>query len=176
VGWLILAHNEKSALAAILCFISCTLAIGAKISAILPVLAVLCIACGVSRVSWFRGVFKIKPLTRVCFFLILVIFSSRFWANWIIYKNPFKRIDVEQAHFSLNNLIQNLEIVKLRFFYVLDEIKGKGAMWALSGSMGGAVWFLVIACSDHHHDVVVVVRRIRHHLSMRRRRRRRHRP
>lgn len=146
VGWLILAHKDKSSLSAMFCLISSTLAIGAKISAILPALAVFCFACGIFGGNWAHEVSKIKPLTRVGFFLILMIFSSRFWVNWFVYKNPIKRIDVEQAHSSLSNLFQNLQIVKHRFFYVLDEVQGKGAMWALSGSMGGAVWFLVITC------------------------------
>jgi hypothetical protein len=37
-----------------------------------------------------------------------------------------------------------LSVAAIRMFGIWDEVQGKGAMWSLAGSMGGAAWFVVI--------------------------------
>ncbi|MDP2109750.1 MAG: hypothetical protein Q8N48_14125 [Thiobacillus sp.] len=145
VGWLIRAMRDKSALAVVLCLLSATLAVGAKISVALPVIAVLSVAAGMLGTHGIREISRLTVLTKSVLFLSLMVFSSRLWTNWAVYGNPLKRIDVEQAHFSLGNMFANLDLAGIRLFGILDEVQGEGAMWALAGSMGGAAWFIAAA-------------------------------
>lgn len=146
-GWLIHAMKDKSALAVVLCLLSATLAIGAKISVALPVIAVLSVAAGMlRRTRGIREISRLNAVTKSVLFLSLMVFSSRLWTNWVVYGNPLKRIDAERAHFSLGNMFANLDLAGIRLFGILDEVQGKGAMWALAGSMGGSAWFVVASC------------------------------
>lgn len=145
VGWLIRAMRDKSVLAVVLCLLSATLAVGAKISVALPAIAVLSVAAGMLGTRGIREISRLTALTKSVLFLSLMVFSSRLWTNWAVYGNPLKRIDVEEAHFSFGNMFANLNLAGIRLFGILDEVQGKGAMWALAGSMGGAAWFITAA-------------------------------
>lgn len=145
VGWLLHAMKDKAVMAVVLCLLSATLAVGAKISVALPAIAILSVAAGMLGA---RGIFEISrltALTKSMLFLSLLVFSSRFWTNWAFYGYPLIRIDTEIVHFSLGNMFANLDLAGIRLFGILDEVQGKGAMWALSGSMGGAAWFIAAA-------------------------------
>jgi hypothetical protein len=145
VGWLIHAIRNKSALAGVLCLISTTLAVGSKISVVLPTIAVLSVAAGMLGTRGIREISRYPLITKTGLFCGLMVFSSRLWTNWAVYGNPLIRVDGEQTHFSLDNMFTNLDLAGIRLFGILDEVQGKGAMWALAGSTGGAAWFIVAA-------------------------------
>lgn len=147
-GWLIhikRGGQGQSPLAFGMLGLSVALAVGSKISVVLPVVAILALAAGLMGRSGIRDLWRLPGLIRLGLVAGLLVFSSRFWTNWIVYGNPLKRIDVEQARFSLGHMLGNLELTGDRTFGVWEEMQGKGPMWALAGSMGGAAWFIAIA-------------------------------
>jgi len=145
VGWLIHGRRDQSPVAFLMLLVSATLAVGSKISVVLPVIAVLSVAAGIVGMRGIREISRLTVLTKAVLFLGLMVFSSRLWTNWAVYGNPLKRIDVEKAQFSLGNMYANLDLSGIRMFGIWDEVQGRGVMWALAGSMGGAAWFIVAA-------------------------------
>ena len=144
-GWLIHVRRDQSPAAFVMLLLSATLAVGSKISVLLPVIAILSVAFGMLGIRRIWEILRLPALTNAVFFLVLLVFSSRLWTNWAVYGNPLKRIDVEQARFSFRNMFGNLDLVRIRMFSILDEAKANGTMWALAGSMGGAAYFIAAA-------------------------------
>ncbi|MCX7320344.1 MAG: hypothetical protein NT113_12925, partial [Hyphomicrobiales bacterium] len=72
------------------------------------------------------------------------ILTSRFWANWVSYATPLKRVDGEQAAFAAANLNLNLSVA-LHQLFPLPSLAGNGDYYALSASLGATVWWLIIA-------------------------------
>jgi uncharacterized protein YneF (UPF0154 family) len=143
-GWLI--HIKRGGSSPQLAFgmllLSSALAVGSKISVVLPVLAIFALATVLIGGSGIRNLWRLKVLTKVGLVAGLLVFSSRFWINWVVYGNPLKRIDAEQARFSFYHMFGNLELAGDRMFGVWEEMQGKGLMWALAGSMGLTAWFI----------------------------------
>ncbi|WKJ92023.1 hypothetical protein QZJ86_07735 [Methylomonas montana] len=142
-GWLIhIRRGGSHPMAFGMLVLSATLAVGSKVSIVPPVLAILTFAITLMGRSGIRGLWRLPVLPKLGLVVGVLVFSSRFWANWVAYGNPLKRIDVEKASFSLKHMFGNLELVGNRMFGVWEETLGKGAMWALAGSMGWAAWFI----------------------------------
>ena len=145
LGWLIKIRQGESPLFAIgMLLLSATLAVGSKISVIPAVMALSVFAVVLIRRSYLREFWLVPALTKLGLFFGLMVFTSRFWVNWVVYGNPLKRVDGEQARFSFTHIIGNLRITADRLFGVWSESQGEGRMWALAGSMGWAGWLIVI--------------------------------
>ena len=147
IGWLIQLRQYRSPIIFFLFLMSAAMAVGSKISVVLPVFSLIAFAVAALGNNGFRALLRLPKGIQLFFVIGLILISSRFWANWIVYGNPMRRIDVEQAHFSFHNMLANLELVSDRLFDVTDSIQGVGAMWALAGDMGGGAWFIVAAIS-----------------------------
>ncbi len=142
-GWLIhINRGESHPLAFGMLVLSATLAVGSKISVVPPVLAILALAITLMGRSGIRSLWRLPVSPKLGLVVGVLVFSSRFWTNWVVYGNPLKRIDVEKASFSFQHMFGNLELAGNRMFGIWEEIQGKGAMWALAGSMGWAAWFI----------------------------------
>jgi len=144
-GWLIFLKKQNTPIAFGMCLVSSTLAAGSKISVALPAIAILTIAAAALKSGKSRHSPRPATSSHLLFVLIIAIFSSRFWVNWAFYNNPLKRIDVEHANFAFNNLIANLLLASSKMLNIQEELYGHGAMWALSGNMGGAAWFILLS-------------------------------
>ncbi|MEJ0063329.1 MAG: hypothetical protein WDO70_09045 [Alphaproteobacteria bacterium] len=147
-GWLVyIRRNNRSPLAFGMLMLAAALAVGAKVSAALPVVAILILAIG--SIGWigFRGLWRSPRWNGLGLIAGLLIFSSRFWTNWVVYGNPLKRVDGEQATFGLGHMLANFKLAGEMSFGVWQELQGKGQMWALAGSMGATAWLITIAAA-----------------------------
>lgn len=144
-GWLVSIKRDRfSRLAFGMMALSAALAVGSKISVVSPTFAILVVAIVLIGRDGFQNLWRLSIFAKLGLVAGLLIFSSRFWTNLVVYGNPLKRIDAEQASFSFNHMVGNLELSKDRMFGVWEEMQGNGLMWALAGSMGWAAWFIVI--------------------------------
>jgi hypothetical protein len=142
-GWLIqLKEGDRSPLVFGIIVLSVTLSLGSKISVLLPAITILIFATALMGRSITHDLWQLPILIRLGLVAILFIFSSRLWTNWVVYGNPLIRI--EHVQFSFVQMLANMELAADRMFAIGKELQGKGQMWALSGSMGGTAWFIVI--------------------------------
>jgi len=144
-GWLVyFKRKDMSPIAFGLLALSAALAVGAKISVAPLALAILFLAATAIFQVNIRSIWRRPNIIGWGIICGLLFFSSRFWANWILYGNPIKRVAGEKAQFSFAHLVSNAELSYTRLFSVWEEINGQGPMWALSGSMGASAWVITI--------------------------------
>lgn len=143
LGYLIkIIWGVKSPLLFGMLVLSITLAVGSKMSVVLPSLAIITMATVLIGKSGINFLWRMSYLTKLGLVVGVMIFSSRLWINWAVYGNPLIRI--EKAKFSILHMSGNLKLAVDKMFDVVAELQGEGAMMVLAGSMGGVAWFVVI--------------------------------
>jgi hypothetical protein len=117
-----------------------SLAVGAKISTAFGVVALL----GFSYVYFLRHA-KVKriPIAElIVAFLGSGIFLARYVANYLIWGNPFQRI--EKASFSVGNLVGNAKITAERAIPIFEPKEIRTYSWALSSDWGVVFAILLV--------------------------------
>ncbi len=142
-GWLLrLLRGDRSGVNLALLLLAASWAFGAKISVLLPLLALIIVAGLALGRNLTAALIGLPRPALLWGGAALLIFSSRFWANWIVYGNPMQRVEAEKVTFQASYVLDNLVLSFARIFPGLIETPGNHLSWALSNDMGAAAWFL----------------------------------
>lgn len=145
VGWLIhIKRGKTSPLALGMLVLSASLSVGSKISVVVPLLVILAFAIPLIKADDLRKIARLPLSIKLALIAGVGMFSSRFWINWVVYANPVKRIDGEQASFSVHHMVTNLALAGERIFNFWDDVRTGEQFWALSANMGTAAWAILI--------------------------------
>lgn len=145
-GWLLrLLRGDRSGVNLILLLLAASWALGAKISVLLPLLVLIIVAGLAQRRNLTAAMIGLPRSMLLWAGAGLLIFSSRFWANWFVYGNPLQRVDAEKVVFQPGYVLDNLVLAFARIFPGLIETPANHLSWALSNDMGVAAWFLSAA-------------------------------
>jgi hypothetical protein len=139
IGWYIRMYRGGET-HAVFFLLSLALALGSKISVVVPAAGVLVLAFITSRRTLAST--SMKNLSLIA--LGSVVLAARYFANWYFYGSPAVRVAAEKASFAAANLTGNAKLVLSRLF-PLESVSPDGAMvFALSGGMGAAVVFALL--------------------------------
>ncbi|MEL3888641.1 hypothetical protein V6B08_00110 [Ferrovibrio sp. MS7] len=142
-GWLLrLLLGDRSGVNLALLLLAASWAFGAKISVLLPLLVLVAVAGLALGRDLSVAAIKLPRSVLLWAGAGLLIFSSRFWTNWIVYGNPMQRVDVEKVAFQASYVLDNLVLAFARIFPGVIETPSDHLSWALSNNMGGTAWFL----------------------------------
>ena len=142
-AWLLqIKRGEQQQAAFFFLLLSLALAVSAKIST--GLFAILFGIWGIAALDLKGGRDTYGSWLRVLALSILpvLLLLSRFWTNWLVYGNPVERVEGEKVVYALRNIAGNAEIA-LNQIFPWKVLWDDSEAWALTASMGLAVWLLL---------------------------------